>query len=96
MQILLALIFGAAVGLVANFVVAGRETRGGALAPVLGAVVGGLVWMIGTWAGWGIDNPLLWIAALVAPVVVVAPTLVVVRRARISRDAAERERLRIA
>lgn len=96
MQILLALIFGAAVGLGANFLVAGRESRGAALAPMLGAVVGGLVWMVATWAGWGIENPLLWIAALVAPVLVVAPTLMLVRRARIAHDAAERDRLRIA
>ena len=95
MQILLALIAGVVLGLSAHFTVGGRDTRGVALGPVLGAVVGGLVWMALTWAGLGIDTPWIWLASFAAPLVVF-PALAGLTRVRLRRDAAERARLKIA
>ncbi len=95
MQILLALIAGAAIGGAAHFLVQGRGTRGVALAPILGAFSAGLVWMILTWAGVGLDSPWLWLSALVAPVVVTYPVLVILARSRTAHDARERARLKI-
>ena len=96
MQILLAFVVGAAIGTAVHVVAPDRGTRGVALAPVLGALVSGLVWMILTWAGLGLDSPWLWLSALVAPILIVYPTVVILARVRLARDAAERARLRIA
>ncbi|MET0829947.1 MAG: hypothetical protein ABWY26_10530, partial [Microbacterium sp.] len=75
MQILLAFIIGAAIGAAIHFLVQGRATRGIALGPVLGAFAAGLVWMILTWAGVGLDSVWLWLSAFVAPIVVTYPVL---------------------
>lgn len=95
MQILLALIAGAVLGLAAHFTVGGRDTRGAVVGPMLGAVVGGLVWMVLTWAGVGIESPWIWVASFAAPVVVF-PALAVLTRARVQHDARERARLKLA
>ncbi|SFS08093.1 hypothetical protein SAMN04487846_2326 [Microbacterium sp. cf046] len=95
MQILLAFIIGAAVGAAAHFLVRGRGTRGVALAPIIGAFSAGLVWMILTWAGVGLENPLLWMSALVVPIVVTWPVLVILARTRTAHDAREKARLKI-
>lgn len=96
MQILLALIIGAALGYGMHLLVAGRETRGSALGPVVGAVVGGIVWLVLTWLGFGLENPWLWVAAIAAPPLVVAPLLIVLRRIRLAHDEQTRRRLRIS
>lgn len=96
MEILLALIFGAAYGGTLHFLMAGRASRGAALAPMLGAVVGGVVYAILTWVGLTAGDLWLWIASLGAPIVVVPLVLLALTRARATRDAEERLRLRIS
>jgi hypothetical protein len=96
MEILLALIFGATVGGALHFLMAGRSARGVALAPVLGALVGGLTWLVFTWAGVGLDSPWIWVVSIVAPLVVVPPVLLILTRARATHDARERLRLKIS
>ena len=95
MQILLAFIVGAVIGAALHFVVPGRSTRGVALGPIVGAAAAGLVWMILTWAGVGLDSPWLWLSAFVAPAVVTYPVLLLLARARTGHDARERARLKI-
>lgn len=95
MEILLALIYGAAVGTAAHFALRGRELRGVALAPMVGALIGGVVWLALTWAGASTAEPWLWLATLVAAPVVVVPLLVVLSRIRSAHDARERQRLHI-
>jgi len=94
-QILLAFIVGAVIGAALHFVVPGRTTRGVALGPIVGAAAAGLVWMILTWAGVGLDSPWLWLSAFVAPAVVTYPVLLILTRARTGHDARERARLKI-
>lgn len=93
MQILLALIVGAAIGWGAHALVPGRDARGVAVGPMLGALVAAAAWLILTWAGFGLDNPWLWIVPPVVPAVVVAPVLLLLTRRRLRRDAAEQRRL---
>ena len=95
MQILLALIIGAALGFGVHLLVPGRESRGTALAPIAGALVGAIVWLVLTWVGLGIDNPWIWVATIIAPPLIVAPALLVLTRLRDQHDARERVRLRI-
>lgn len=96
MEILLALIFGAAYGAVLHYLMPGRASRGSALAPVLGALVGGLVWLVFTWAGVTTENPWIWIASIAAPAAVVPLVLRALTRVRATHDARERVRLGIA
>lgn len=96
MQILLAVIYGAAIGALAHFTMPGRDTRGAGLAPVAAAVAGGAIWTILTWAGLGLANPWLWIAGFVVPTVVAYGGLAALTAARNAHDAHERRRLGIA
>ena len=82
-------------GAAAHFLLRGRSTRGVVLGPVLGAFTAGLVWMILTWAGLGLDSPWLWLSAFIAPIVVTFPVLLVLARTRTAHDARERARLKI-
>lgn len=93
MQILIAFIVGAVVGLGIHFQLHQRLTRGVVLAPMIGAVSAGAAWSILTWAGVGIDTPWPWLAALIVPIVVTYPAIVLVSRARVARDAREKARL---
>lgn len=95
MQILLALVIGAAIGLALEFLIPHRALRGAAIAPLIGAASAALVWTILTWAGVGLENPLLWLSAFVAPLVVTWPALVLISRRRIAHDQEERARLKI-
>lgn len=95
MQILLAFIIGAALGMAVHFLVEGRPTRGVALGPVLGAFSAGLAWMILTWAGLALDNPWLWVSAFVVPILVTYPALLILARTRAAHDVRERARLKI-
>ena len=95
MQILIAFIVGAAVGLGIHFQLHQRLTRGVVLAPMIGAVSAGLVWAVLTWAGVGIDTPWPWLAALIVPIVVTYPAIVGISRVRVAHDAREKTRLGI-
>ncbi|GAA3628090.1 hypothetical protein GCM10022200_08220 [Microbacterium awajiense] len=95
MQILLALLVGALIGVGVHFSAAGRDTRGPVLAPMVGAVSAGLAWTILTWAGLGLDSPWLWLSALVVPPAVTYPAVILLTRLRRRHDADERVRLRI-
>lgn len=95
MEILLALIFGAAVGAAAHAALPHRETRGVALGPVLGALIAGATWMAMTWAGFALDNPWVWVTSIAAPAVVTFPVIALVTRARIAHDSRDRARLKI-
>ncbi|MEQ6898913.1 hypothetical protein [Microbacterium sp. KR10-403] len=96
MQIVLALIFGGAVGALAHFTVGARDSRGAAIGPMVGAVVGSGLWALLTWAGLSSSNPWLWIASLGAPIVVVYVLLPVLAKLRAVHDQRRREQLGIA
>lgn len=95
MQILIAFIVGAVVGIGIHFQLHQRLTRGVVLAPMVGAVSAGAAWSLLTWLGVGIDSPWPWLAALIVPIVVTYPVIVLVSRARAAHDAREKARLGI-
>ena len=94
MQIIIALIVGAAVGLAVHYIAAGRDTRGVLLAPILGAFLAGLMWTILTWAGLGLDSAVLWLSPLVVSWLA-WPVVAFLARTRRAHDLEERKRLRI-
>ncbi|WP_295835862.1 hypothetical protein [uncultured Microbacterium sp.] len=93
MQILLGLIIGAVVGLAAHFALPHRQLRGAALAPLAGAAAAAVVWTAMTWMGLGVDSPILWIVAILAPVVTTFALVPFLTRTRLARDEADRSRL---
>ncbi|WP_434810319.1 GlsB/YeaQ/YmgE family stress response membrane protein [Microbacterium sp. bgisy189] len=95
MQILIALIIGASYGALLHFLMAGRDLRGAALAPLLGAAVAGVTWLAFTWAGAPITEPWIWLASIAVPVVVVPIALIALTRVRTGHDERERARLGI-
>lgn len=95
MQILLAFIAGAVIGIGVHFHIGARSTRGAALAPMIGTIAAGAAWAILTWAGIGIDTPWPWLAAVVVPLAVTYPAVIILSRVRTAHDASERERLGI-
>ncbi|MDE0545691.1 hypothetical protein [Microbacterium sp. C7(2022)] len=96
MQIILALVVGAAIGAGIHFLVPDRYTRGVAFAPVLGAASASVAWAVMTWAGIGTDSVWLWLSMLIVPPVVTYPVTLVMARRRIEHDARERVELGIA
>lgn len=95
MLIVLAVIFGAAEGVIVHYAASHRDVRGPVLAPALGAVLGGAVWMAMTWLGFA-DSGWIWLASLAAPLAVTWPAIVAVSQRRLAHDARERVRLGIA
>ncbi|MEN2740029.1 hypothetical protein ABCS02_19710 [Microbacterium sp. X-17] len=96
MDIVLAIVFGAAVGLIAHFALPHRATRGAAIAPILGAVVSAAAWMGMTWAGAVTSDPWIWFAAILVPAIVTFPVVAIMARVRRVRDAHARDRLGIS
>ena len=95
MQILIALVVGAAIGLAVHFLASARATRGPVLAPVIGALAAGLCWMILTWVGIGIDSVWLWLSPFLVSWIA-WPVVALIGRVRLAHDDRERKRLRIA
>ena len=95
MQILIALIIGAAIGIAAHLQVPHRQTRGAAVIPVLGTIAAGIAWLALTWAGIGIDSLWPWLSAFVVPAVVCWPAALLLARVRLTHDARERAALGI-
>ena len=95
MQILIALVVGASIGLAVHFLASARATRGPVLAPIIGALVAGLVWMILTWAGLGTDSVWLWLSPFVVSWIA-WPLVAIISRARLAHDERERRRLHLA
>lgn len=93
MQILLGVILGAVVGLAAHVALPHRSLRGAALAPLAGAAAAAFVWTALTWAGLGVDSPILWIVAVLAPAITSFVLVTLVSRARVARDEVDRVRL---
>jgi uncharacterized membrane protein YeaQ/YmgE (transglycosylase-associated protein family) len=95
-DILLAFIVGAVFGVGAHFAAPDRSTRGVAVGPILGALVGGAAWLVFTWAGVTTESPWIWLVSFVLPFVVTYPVLLVLGRIRTAHDLRERSRLKIA
>jgi len=71
MELLFVVLISASLGLLARYLVRGRETFGAALLPSLSAAVSSIVWVGLLWgANWRFDGGWIWVASLVAGPVV--------------------------
>ncbi|WP_072313879.1 hypothetical protein [Agrococcus sp. Marseille-P2731] len=82
--VLVPMVMGAAIGLLARYLLPGRQWVGLFLNPLAAAAAAGVVWTIGAAMGAGADNGWLWLASLVAAlaVSVVLPRVLPARRER--------------
>ncbi|GAA1417074.1 hypothetical protein [Agrococcus citreus] len=82
--VLVPMVMGAAIGLVARYLLPGRQWVGLFLNPTASAAAAGIVWTILGLTGMSSDNGWLWVASLAAALVValVLPRVLPVRRER--------------
>lgn len=93
MQIALALLIAVVIGIALHFALPHRQKRGVVVAPAIAAAAGVITWAALTWAGVGIDNPWIWLSAIIVPAVVTAPVVLALGAARVRGDDRERQRL---
>ncbi|SFS15470.1 hypothetical protein SAMN04487783_2044 [Agrococcus baldri] len=81
--VLVPMVMGAAIGLLARYLLPGREWVGLFLNPLAAAAAAGLVWTIGALMGATADNGWLWLLSLLASLIVavVIPRVLPNRRA---------------
>ena len=87
MELIYATVIGAGLGVLLRYILPGRTTYGVALLPAVAAVTTLVVWVGMLWLGFAFDNPWLWVASLVSPVVTSAIVALVVSRRRQASDA---------
>jgi uncharacterized membrane protein YeaQ/YmgE (transglycosylase-associated protein family) len=82
--VLVPMVMGAAIGLLARYLLPGREWVGLFLNPLAGAAAAGIVWIVGGMLGATPDNGWLWIGSLLAALVVsvAIPKVLPARRQR--------------
>jgi hypothetical protein len=73
-------------GLVARYVLPGRDTYGLVLVPSVAAIVSAVVWVSLTWAGLKFNGGWIWVASLVAAGVVSLVLVLVLPRLRRGHD----------
>ncbi|MGM1029523.1 MAG: hypothetical protein ACQEWM_06550 [Actinomycetota bacterium] len=82
--VLVPMVMGAAIGLVARYLLPGRQWVGLFLSPTASAAAAGIVWTILGLTGMTSENGWIWVASLAAAVIValVLPRVLPARRAR--------------
>jgi len=93
MELLFVTIIGFAIGLLARYVLPGRDTYGIVLVPSVAAIVTAVVWVVLTWAGLKFDGGWIWAVSLVAAAVVSLVMVLVIPRTRRGRDDALLQKL---
>ena len=86
MELVYVTVIGAAIGLLARYVLPGRRTYGILLLPAAAAAVTATVWVGLVWAGWKFDGGWIWAVSLAAAVVTSVLIPVLLPRFRDSRD----------
>ena len=70
MELLFVTLIAFCIGLLARYVMPGRDTYGVVLVPSVAAIVTAVVWVGLTWLGWKFDGGWIWVVSLGAAVVV--------------------------
>jgi ABC-type branched-subunit amino acid transport system permease subunit len=87
MELLFVTLIAFCIGLLARYVLPGRDTYGIVLIPCVSAVVTAIVWVALTWAGLKFDGGWIWVVSLVAGTAISLVLVLVLPRTRRSHDA---------
>jgi len=87
MELVYVTVIGAAIGLLARYLLPGRRTYGLLLLPCAAAAVTATVWVGLVWAGWKFDGGWIWAVSLAAATVTSILIPVLLPRYRDSHDA---------
>lgn len=87
MELVYVTVIGAAIGLLARYVLPGRRTYGLLLLPAAAAAVTATVWVALVWAGWRFDGGWIWVVSLAAATVTSVLIPLLLPRARDRHDA---------
>jgi uncharacterized membrane protein YeaQ/YmgE (transglycosylase-associated protein family) len=93
MELLFVILGGAILGIIAQYVLPSRESRGTLLLPALGAGVAAIVWASLTWMGLKFDGGWIWVISLVASGGIAVLVGIVASRRRRESDVATLVRL---
>ncbi len=96
MLILLPLVIAVVTGIGMHYGAPNRHSRGVALAPAIATAVAAIVWAAMTWLGFAENNPWIWLASIVVPILITYPATLWLARARAAHDAAEAAALGVA
>lgn len=86
MELLFVTLGGMILGLIAQYGVPSRPTRGALLLPAVGAVVAAIVWACLTWAGLKFSGGWIWVISLVVAGTLSVLVGIVARRRRLRSD----------
>ena len=87
MELVYVTVIGAAIGLLARYLLPGRSSYGILLLPAAAAVVTATVWVGLVWLGWKFDGGWIWVVSLGAATVVSVLIPLLLPRARAASDA---------
>lgn len=87
MELLFVTLIAFCVGLLARYVVPGRDTYGVVLLPSISAAATAIVWVILTWVGWKFDGGWIWVVSLAVAGVVALVLALLLPRSRRNNDA---------
>jgi uncharacterized membrane protein YeaQ/YmgE (transglycosylase-associated protein family) len=87
MELVYVTVIGAAIGLLARYLLPGRRSYGLLLLPCAAAAVTATVWAGLVWAGWTFDGGWIWVASLGAAAVTSVLIPVLLPRYREQHDA---------
>jgi hypothetical protein len=86
MELLFVTIIAFAIGLLARYVLPGRDTYGVVLVPSLAAIATAIAWVAFTWAGWKFDGGWIWGISLAIAAVVSFAVVAILPRVRRAGD----------
>jgi uncharacterized membrane protein YeaQ/YmgE (transglycosylase-associated protein family) len=89
MEIVFILIYGSLLGLIAPYLLSGRENFGVLLAPALSLVFGFAVWSILTWCGLSYNDYWIWTVTLLGMPVVMIFGVRFIRAQRLNSETKE-------
>jgi uncharacterized membrane protein YeaQ/YmgE (transglycosylase-associated protein family) len=86
MELVYVTVIGAAIGLVARYLLPGRRTYGLLVLPAAAGAVTATVWVALLWAGWTFDGGWIWVVSLAAAVITAIIIPIALPRYRDAQD----------
>jgi hypothetical protein len=88
MEIAFILVYGSLLGLMAPYLLSGKENYGVLLAPALSLVFGFGIWTVLTWVGFSYSDLWIWLITMLAMPVMMIVGVRVIRARRLAQESA--------